>query len=78
METPVILNCETIFRDTATEDSMTQIFSERVRLFVDYRNEVVVLFKDDNIIDKFSLKKDYTIQEFGRYQLQVKNLAESL
>jgi hypothetical protein len=75
METPII-NCETFF-DTA-KNTMTQVFSKRVKLVVDFKNQVIAALIDERIVDKIYFEKDYSIHEFNRYQLQVSEQVEKL
>lgn len=76
MGTPVIVECETTFN--TAENTMTQMFSERVKLVVDFKHKIIVLMKDNDIADKFSFEINYTLQEFERYQRNVMNLLDSL
>lgn len=75
METPVI-KCDTQF--DSVNNTMTQFFGTRVKLIVDFKHCIIVLMKDEEIVDKFSFEDNYTLQEFGRYQKQVINISESL
>lgn len=75
MKTPII-NCETLF-DTA-KNTMTQIFSKRVKLVVDFQNLIIVTLIDEKIADKIHFEKDYSLKDFNRYQLQVSEQAEKL
>ena len=74
METPVI-KCETIF-DTK-ENTMTQIFSQDIKLIVDFKNLIVALLIEEEVADKFSFKEDYTLTDFDLYQNQVINIVKS-
>lgn len=76
MGTPVIVECETTFN--TAENTMMQMFSERVKLVVDFKHKIIVLMKDNDIADKFSFESNYTLQEFERYQRNVMNLLDSL
>lgn len=74
METPVI-NCNTVFN--TTENTMTQIFKEKIKLVVDFRTQIIALIIDDKVVDKFSFKSDYTLKDFERYQQQVIKIVEN-
>ena len=74
METPVI-NCNTVFN--TTENTMTQIFKEKIKLVVDFKTQVIALIVDDKVADKFSFKSDYTLKDFERYQQQVIKIVEN-
>ena len=77
METPIVpIDCETSF-DTANE-TMTQIFSERVKLIVDFNRMVIASFVDGKVVDKFSFDSAYTLKDFGRYQNAVLEQARKL
>lgn len=73
METPEI-KCETIFN--TTENTMTQVFSEKIKLIVDFKNLIVALLIGEVVVDKFSFKEDYTLTDFDLYQKQVINIVK--
>jgi hypothetical protein len=66
---------ETIFE--TSEETMTHIFSDRVKVICDFRFEIITLFRDNTPIDKFSFAENgMTISEYERFLLGIARTAE--
>lgn len=58
--------------------AMTQVFSKRVKLVVDFKNLVLATLVDERVTDKVHFEKNYSLLEFDRYQMQVAEQAKKL
>ena len=75
MEKSVLMKIETMFDHNGV---MTQVFSKRVKLVVDFKNLVLATLVDERVTDKVHFEKDYSLLDFMRYQRQVADEAERL
>ena len=49
--------------------TMTHTFSDRVQVVVNWKFSTITLFKDKEVVSKFSLEKDYTLKQYEQFLL---------
>jgi hypothetical protein len=70
-------NWETMFETAA--GTMTHVFSDRVKVIVDFKFETVALFRDEDTIAKFSFtEKKLNIDDYERFLIETAKDAERL
>lgn len=66
---------ETTFE--TTEETMTHVFSDRVKVICDFRFGIITTLRDGYPVDKFSfMEKETTIDDYEQFLLGIARTAE--
>lgn len=57
---------------------MTHTFSDRIKVVVHLAFSTITLFKDNEVVNKFSFEKDYTLKQYEQFLLNVARSAQQL
>lgn len=58
--------------------TMTHTFSDKVKVVVHWAFNTITLFKDKEVVNKFSFEKDYTLKQYEQFLLNVAHSAKQL
>lgn len=63
--------------DQANE-TMTHTFSDRIKVVVNWKFCTITLFKDKEVVNKFSFETDYTLKQYEQFLLNIAHGSQQL